>query len=91
MLAKAVDFCAQPMKLDEISFNTPFGTKVYKKLIFSWFSNTNVIYGAIGQQRVTAPPHYPVPRYVTQGFWLEIAYLASPYTHGAFKNNEYYF
>ena len=54
MLAKALNLCAQPMKWDETSFNTPFGTKMCKKPIFHDFPIQ--MYGAIEQKHVT---YYP--------------------------------
>ena len=62
MLANALYLCAQSMKWDETSFNTPFGTKMCKKPIFSRFSHTNVWSNR-------AKTRYLVPRYVAQGFW----------------------
>ena len=50
------------MKWDETLFNTPFGTKLCKKPIFSRFSHTNV-WGNRAKTR------YPLPWYVAQGFW----------------------
>ena len=62
MLANALYLCAQSMKWDETSFNTPFGTKMCKKPIFSRFSHANVWSNR-------AKTRYLVPRYVAQGFW----------------------
>ena len=82
MLAKALNLCAQPMKWDETSFNTPFGTKMCKKLYFHDFLIQT--YGAIGQKYVT---HYPgmLPR----DFGLEIVHLAlSQHPDGMIKKSQ---
>ena len=74
MLAKALNYCAQPIKWDETSFNTPFSTKMSKKPMLSWFSNTNV-WGNMAKTR------YLVPWYVAQTFWTSNSiFLASPYS-----------
>ena len=68
MLAKALDFCAQPMKWDETSFDTLFDIKMCKKLYFHDFPMQR--YGTIGQKHVTLYSMFP------RVFGLEIAHLA---------------
>ena len=69
MIAKALNFCTKLIKLDETSFNTPFGIKMCKKPIFSRFYLTNVWSNR-------AKTLYLVPRMLPRVFGLTIAHLA---------------
>ena len=81
MLAKALDLYAQPIKWDETSFNTTFGTKCAENLYFYDFPIQ--MYGSIWQKQ-----HVPLyPGMLPRGFGLESAHLAlSQHPNGMIEN-----